>query len=79
MEKGILIRPPTESDAEAVTALVVLLDVEEYGSPDFELDDLLADWRSPGLDLARDAWLVELPTGRLAAYAVLHFNENAEV
>src|SRR3954452_24977682 len=79
MEKGILIRSPTESDAEAVTALVVLLDVEEYGSPDFELDDLLADWRSPGLDLARDAWLAELPTGRLAAYAVLHFNGNAEV
>jgi mycothiol synthase len=73
------IRPPTEADAEAVTELVVAFDVDEYGSPDFELDDLLADWGSPGLDLGRDAWLADLPDGRLAAYAALHFNDNAEV
>jgi mycothiol synthase len=72
------IRPPTAADAEAVTELVVAFDVEEYGSPDFELDDLLADWGSPGLDLERDAWLAELPDGRLAGYAALHFNDNAE-
>ncbi len=73
------IRPPTRADAEAVADLVVGFDVEEYGSPDFELDDLLADWGSPGLDLERDAWLAELADGRLAAYAALHFNDDAEV
>jgi mycothiol synthase len=72
------IRPPTEADAVAVTELVVAFDVEEYGSPDFELDDLLADWGSPSLDLERDAWLAELPDGRMAGYAALHFNDNAE-
>ena len=79
MESAFRIRPPTRGDAEAVTDLVVAFDVDEYGSPDFELDDLLADWGSPGLDLERDAWLAELPDGRPAAYAALHFNDNAEV
>lgn len=79
MASSFRIRPPTKADAEAVTELVVAFDVDEYGSPDFELDDLLADWGSPGLDLERDAWLAELPDGRLAAYAALHFNDNAEV
>jgi mycothiol synthase len=75
----VRIRAPRPSDAERVTALVVAFDVEEYGAPDFELDDLLADWRSTGLDLERDAWVAELADRTLAAYAALHFNENAEV
>ncbi|MEO8289387.1 MAG: GNAT family N-acetyltransferase [Gaiellaceae bacterium] len=73
------IRPATEADAEPVTELVVAFDVDEYGAPDFELDDLLADWGSPGLDLGLDTWVAELSDGRIAAYAALHFNENAEV
>ncbi len=79
MPESFRIRPPTTEDAEAVTELVVAFDVEEYGTPDFELDDLLADWGSPGLDLERDAWLAEDAHGALAAYAALHFNDNAEV
>jgi mycothiol synthase len=79
MADSFRIRPPTEADAGAVTELVVAFDVDEYGTPDFELDDLLADWASPGLDLAHDAWLAEEVDGSLAAYAALHFNDNAEV
>ena len=79
MTDSFHIRRPKEADAQAVTELVVAFDVEEYGEPDFELDDLLADWRSPGLDLKRDAWVAEDPDGTLAAYAALHFNDNAEV
>ncbi|HEX5469219.1 MAG TPA: GNAT family N-acetyltransferase [Gaiellaceae bacterium] len=73
------IRAPGPGDAERVTELVIAFDVEKYGEPDFELDDLVADWGSPGLDLDRDAWIVERPDGSLAAYAALHFNENVEV
>ncbi len=78
MDDAFRVRPPVEADAEAVTELVVAFDVDEYGSPDFELDDLLADWRSPGLDLSQDAWLVEAPDGRLAAYAVLYYDGDAD-
>jgi mycothiol synthase len=79
MADSFRIRRPTEADAEAVTELVVAFDVGEYGTPDFELDDLLADWASPGLDLERDAWLAEKADRSLEAYAALHFNDNAEV
>lgn len=73
------IRPPREEDAQAVTGLIVAFDIAEYGEPDFELDDLLADWRSPGFDLERDAWVAEAPDGALAAYAALRFNDDADV
>lgn len=79
MEDGFRMRPPTRPDAEAVTDLVVAFDVDEFGAPDFELDDLVAEWASPGLDLTRDAWMVEAPDGRLAAYACLYYNDDAEV
>lgn len=79
MLDGFRVRPPSPEDAEAVTALVVAFDVDEYGAPDFELDDLLADWHSPGLDLARDAWVVEAPDRRLAAYGILYFDDDADV
>jgi mycothiol synthase len=73
------VRAPIRADAEAVTDLVVAVDVDEYGVPDFELDDLLSDWASPAFDLTQDAWLVEAPDGRLAAYAVLYFDDDADV
>jgi mycothiol synthase len=73
------VRAPTREDAEAVTELVIAFDVDEFGSPDFELDDLLADWGSPGLDLERDARLVETNDGHLAAYGVLYFDNDADV
>jgi mycothiol synthase len=73
------IRAPTRADAEAITELVVACDVDEYGAPDFELDDLLSDWGSPGLDLERDAWLVEAADGRPAAYGVLYFDNDMDV
>jgi mycothiol synthase len=73
------IRPPTRADAEAIAELVIAFDVDEYGAPDFELDDLLSEWGSPGLDLERDAWLVEAAGGRPAAYSVLYFDNDVDV
>jgi mycothiol synthase len=79
MEDGFRVRPPSQADADTVTELVIAFDVDEFGAPDFELDDLLSDWASPGLDLAHDAWLVEALDGRLAAYGVLYFDEDVDV
>jgi mycothiol synthase len=73
------LRPPTKDDADAVTSLVVAFDVDEYGAPDFELDDLLADWGGPGFDLERDAWVAETPERALAGYALLRFDDDADV
>jgi mycothiol synthase len=79
MEDGFRVRRAGHADAEAVTDLVVAFDVDEFGAPDFELDDLLAEWASPGLDLERDTWLVESPDGSLAAYAILYYDDDADV
>ncbi|MGH2969407.1 MAG: hypothetical protein ACRDK0_10140, partial [Solirubrobacteraceae bacterium] len=46
-------------------------DVADVGQPDFTIDDLRADWATPGLDLARDAWVAEDPGGEIVASALL--------
>src|SRR5687767_5064405 len=66
-----LIRAPTEADAEAVLAVIVARDVADIGRPDFTLEDLRADWATPGLELARDAWVVEDTAGAIVATAQL--------
>ena len=46
-------------------------DVEDLGYPDFTLEDLRADWATPGLDLSRDAWVVEGADGEIVASGLL--------
>ena len=65
------LRPPTAADDEAVLAVLLARDVADVGQPDFTLDDLHADWATPGLDLARDAWVVEDPEGTIVASGLL--------
>jgi mycothiol synthase len=79
MDESFRLRRPGRSDAEAVADLVVAFDVDEFGSPDFELDDLLSDWASPGLSLQEDTWVAEAPDGRLAAYGILYYDDDADV
>src|SRR3954447_11952991 len=49
------LRPPSSDDAEAVLAVILARDVADIGAPDFTLDDLRADWATPGLALEHDA------------------------
>ena len=48
------VRPPLEDDAGSVLQVIVARDVADLGVPDFTLDDLRADWATPGLDLEHD-------------------------
>jgi mycothiol synthase len=64
------VRAPEPDDASAVLELIVARDVADLGRPDYTLDDVKADWASPGIDLALDAWLVEDGGGALG-YALL--------
>jgi ribosomal protein S18 acetylase RimI-like enzyme len=68
---GHTIRPPRDADAEGVLAVLLARDVADIGRPDFSLDDLRADWSTPGVDLARDAWVVEDGSGAIAGSALL--------
>jgi mycothiol synthase len=62
-----------DADVPAVTALVRAFEEELAGKPEQSEDDLRNDWRD--LDLARDAWLVELH-GDLVGYGALYTNVN---
>ena len=65
-------------DLTAVLALLVRCDLAEVGQVDTTADDLLADWRRPGLDLAADTVLVEAPGGVLVAYAQVYAGEESD-
>ena len=51
--------------------MLLARDVADFGYPDFTIEDLHADWATPGLDLARDGWVVEQPGGEIVASALL--------
>jgi mycothiol synthase len=64
------LRPPAAADAEAVLALIIARDVADLGMPDFTLEDLRADWATPGVDLQHDA-RVSAQNGTISGYAIL--------
>lgn len=65
---GYALRAPTLNDAQAVTDLIGASDTADYGEPDYSVEDVRADWRRNGFELARDAWLIYASDGTLAAY-----------
>src|SRR5918997_1146436 len=65
------LRAPVPADDEAVLRVLLARDVADLGYPDFTIDDLRADWATPGLDLTRDAWVVEDPAGEIVASGLL--------
>ena len=65
------LRHPKPADAEGVLRVLLARDVADIGHPDFTLEDLRAEWETPGVDLARDAWVIEDDGGRIVASALL--------
>jgi ribosomal protein S18 acetylase RimI-like enzyme len=53
-----------------VLRVLLARDVADFGYPDFTIEDLHADWATPGLDLARDARVVE-HAGEIVASSLL--------
>jgi ribosomal protein S18 acetylase RimI-like enzyme len=64
------VRPPLEDDAKDVLQVIVARDVADLGVPDFTLEDLRADWATPGLDLERDVRVADTG-GSIRGYAIL--------
>jgi ribosomal protein S18 acetylase RimI-like enzyme len=54
-----------------VLRVLLARDVADFGYPDFTIEDLQADWATPGLELERDARVVEQPGGEIVASALL--------
>ena len=74
----MITRAPREDEAQAITKLVIACDIDEFGAPDFELDDLLTDWHMPGFDLGKDA-VVVVDGDAIVAYAAFIRNDYVDV
>jgi ribosomal protein S18 acetylase RimI-like enzyme len=67
----VRLRPPAREDAEGVLAVVVARDIADIGHPDYSLEDVLADWSTPGIDPQLDCVVAEDDTGELVGYALI--------
>jgi len=73
LPQGFTWRVPTTDDAQAVTDVIVACDIEEFGRPEYGLEDLLTMWRRKNFDLAQDAWVILAPDETLVGYADMHY------
>jgi ribosomal protein S18 acetylase RimI-like enzyme len=64
------VRPPLEDDAANVLQVILARDVADLGVPDFTLEDLQADWATPGLNLEHDVRVADAG-GAIRGYAIL--------
>ena|SRR6185312_14400093 len=69
--QDFLIRPPTMDDVKAVTELVNACNIVEVGEPTDSEENIRNGWQMPGFDLAKDAWVVVAPNGKIVARASL--------
>ena len=76
---GLLVRPPTMDDAQAITEVIVACDIDEYGEPDFTEQDLRSIWQTPGYDMATDSWVVIAPEGQIVGFATVSDNEHVRM
>ena len=65
------VRPPEEADAQPVLQVILARDVADLGVPDFTLDDLRADWATPGLELEQDVRVAAGDGGDIRGYAIV--------
>ena len=65
---GLLARPASRGDLEAVVALCLRCDLADLGTPDTDTDDILSAWRRPGFDLAKDTVVVLAGEGEVVGY-----------
>jgi mycothiol synthase len=75
---GLLARPASSGDLEDVVALCLRCDLADLGTPDTDKDDVLAAWRRPGFDLAKDTVLVlAAGAGEVVAYGDVYDGREA--
>ncbi len=69
LASGLTLRPTQWSDLEPVAQLI--LDVcTADGDPAFAVtsEELAREWKSPGFELEKDAWVVETASGQIVGY-----------
>ena len=51
--------------------MLIARDIEDFGRPDYTLDDLIDDWSSTRLDLKKDVVVSETSDGNITGYAIV--------
>lgn len=64
--QGFTIKHPNLENAQEITDLIALCDIEEIGVPDITLDDTLGMWNS--IKLETDAWVVLAANNEIIGY-----------
>src|SRR5579872_1613278 len=68
--RDLTVRPPTEADIPRIRALIAASDIALTGEADpWSDEDIRGDWI--GMDLERDAWIIEAAGGEVVGYATL--------
>ncbi len=79
LPEGYEVRRPTMDDVEAVSDLLNVCDIAEYGEPDITLDDLRTEWQAPTFHLDTDAWMIIAPGGKPVGYADMGQRQHAKI
>lgn len=77
MDMPLSIRPPKPEDAKEVCDLVIACDIEDFGSPDFDLGELLDMWE--GFDLQNNVWIIEDNAAQIVGYAFLEEDSEEKI
>ena len=65
------LRPAARGDARAITDLLVESDIDAYGSPASDENEVVDDWAFPGFEMEKDSFVAVAPDGSLAGYAAV--------
>jgi len=78
LSPGYRARSAEMVDAPDVQAMIAASDVDEFGEADgYTVEELVGDWE--GLDLGRDAWVVQSTEGAIAGYAYVWCRKHTRI
>ncbi len=65
---GFTHRPAKFTDVEAVVQCMNKAHMALTGTPEYEVDELLTEWKAPGISIENNTQIVIAPTGAVVAY-----------
>src|SRR5258707_170109 len=74
--ENLMVRAPILDDAPAITDLMNACHQKYSGEIGSTVDEVLEDWKLPGFDLARDAWLMLTSDNRIVGYESSWHRDN---
>ncbi len=77
--KNLLARSPKLEDMVAITELIKVCDVDEYGIADSTMEDLASNWHQPGFNLATDAWVIVTNKGQAVGFTCVWHRDYEQI